>query len=121
MTVDDHQALHGLATPDDAVRAAQALDVDEIVLKRGALPTLLRGDATTAWQEVATERVERVVDTTAAGDSFAAGYLSRRLLGADAAESARFANRLAARVIQHQGALIPLDVMADLCAGAENR
>ena len=121
VTVDDHQALHGLATPDDAVRAAQALDVDEIVLKRGALPTLLRGDATTAWQEVATERVERVVDTTAAGDSFAAGYLSRRLLGADAAESARFANRLAARVIQHQGALIPLDVMADLCAGAENR
>ena len=121
VTVDDHQALHGLATPDEAVRAAQALNVDEIVLKRGALPTLLRGDANAAWQEVATERIERIVDTTAAGDSFAAGYLSRRLLGADAVESARFANRLAARVIQYQGALIPREVMADLSAGTENR
>ncbi len=121
VTVDDHQALHGLATSDEAVRAAQALEVDEIVLKRGALPTLLRGGADAAWQEVETERVERVVDTTAAGDSFAAGYLGRRLLGADAVESARFANRLAARVIQHQGALIPREAMADLCAGAENR
>ena len=121
VTVDDHQALHALATPDEAVRAAQALDVDEIVLKRGALPALVRGTADAAWQQVATERVERVVDTTAAGDSFAAGYLSRRLLGADAVESARFANRLAARVIQHQGALIPRDVMTDLCASVENR
>ncbi len=121
VTVDDHQALQGLATPDEAVRAAQALEVDEIVLKRGALPTLLRGDADSAWQEVATEHVERVVDTTAAGDSFAAGYLSRRLLGADAAESARFANRLAARVIRNQGALIPREVMADLSGSVENR
>jgi 2-dehydro-3-deoxygluconokinase len=121
VTADDHQALYGLATLDEAVRAAQALDVDEIVLKRGALPTLLRGDANAVWQEIATERVERVVDTTAAGDSFAAGYLSRRLLGADTVESARFANRLAARVIQHQGALIPREVMADLSADAENR
>ena len=121
VTVDDHQALYGLSTPEDAVRAAQALEVDEIVLKRGALPTLVRGGAHAAWQEVATERVERVVDTTAAGDSFAAGYLARRLSGADAAESARYANRLAARVIQHQGALIPREAMADLCAGAENR
>ena len=121
VTADDHQALYGLATPDEAVRAAQALDVDEIVLKRGALPTLLRGDANAVWQEIATERVEHVVDTTAAGDSFAAGYLSRRLLGTDADESARFANRLAARVIQYQGALIPREVMADLSAGTENR
>ena len=121
VTVDDHQALHGLATPDDAVRAAQALDVGELVLKRGALSTLLRGEAGAAWQNVETERVERVVDTTAAGDSFAAGYLSRRLLGANAIESARFANRLAARVIQHQGALIPREAMADLRATTENR
>lgn len=121
VTLDDHQALLGLATPEDALRAARALEVDELVVKRGAESTLLRERGATVWQEVAVEHVERVVDTTAAGDSFAAGYLGRRLLGATAADSARFAARLAARVIRHQGALIPRDAMWDLCAPTENR
>jgi 2-dehydro-3-deoxygluconokinase len=55
-----------------------------------------------------------VVDTTAAGDSFAAGYLCQRLRGAGPAEAAAFGNRLAARVIQHPGALIPREAMHDL-------
>ena len=66
------------------------------------------------WQNIATERVERVIDTTAAGDSFAAGYLSRRLIGVSAPLSAEFGNKVAARVIQHRGALIPLEAMQDL-------
>ncbi|MDG0853524.1 sugar kinase [Pelomonas puraquae] len=114
ITADDHQALHGLPSLEAAVSAAQALSVEEVAIKRGALPTLIGGDA--VWQEVATEPVARVVDTTAAGDSFAAGYLSQRLRGAAAAEAAAFGNRLAARVIQHPGALIPRDAMQDLLA-----
>lgn len=66
--------------------------------------------------QVATEAVPRVVDTTAAGDSFAAGYLGRRLLGATPVEAAAFGNRLAGRVIQYPGALIPVEAMADLMA-----
>lgn len=112
ITADDHQALHGLPSLDAAVSAAQALPVDEIALKRGALPTVIGGDG--HWQEVATEAVARVVDTTAAGDSFAAGYLCQRLCGAPPAQAAAFGNRLAARVIQHPGALIPRDAMHDL-------
>lgn len=54
------------------------------------------------------------MDTTAAGDSFAVGYLSRRLDGASAVDAAVFGNRLAARVIQHRGALIPVEAMWDL-------
>ncbi len=112
ITADDHQALHGLPDLASAVSAAQALPVPEIAIKRGALPAIVGGDG--HWQEVATEAVPRVVDTTAAGDSFAAGYLSRRLQGRGTAEAAAFGNRLAARVIQHPGALIPLDAMRDL-------
>lgn len=112
ITADDHQALHGLPSLAAAVSAAQALPVDEVAIKRGALPTVIGGDG--AWQEVATEVVARVVDTTAAGDSFAAGYLAQRLRGAAPAEAAAFGNRLAARVIQHPGALIPRDAMQDL-------
>ncbi len=112
ITADDHQTLHGLPDLASAVSAAQALPVPEIAIKRGALPAIVGGDG--HWQEVATEAVPRVVDTTAAGDSFAAGYLSRRLQGLGTAEAAAFGNRLAARVIQHPGALIPLDAMRDL-------
>ncbi len=116
ITADDHQLLFGLPTLDAAVQAAQALPATEIVIKRGAEATLVGegGNGNKTWAEAATEPVPRVVDTTAAGDSFAAGYLSRRLAGASAPEAARFGNRLAARVIQHRGALIPLAAMADL-------
>ncbi len=115
ITADDHQLLFGLPTLDAAVQAAQALPVQEIVIKRGAQSTLVgEGGNDKHWQEAATEPVPRIIDTTAAGDSFAAGYLAKRLAGAAAVEAARFGNRLAARVIQHRGALIALDAMADL-------
>ncbi|WP_310343206.1 sugar kinase [Pelomonas aquatica] len=112
ITADDHQALHGLADLDGAVAAAQALPVAEIAIKRGALPTRVGLDH--VWQDVPTEPVPRVVDTTAAGDSFGAGYLSQRLGGTAPAAAAAFGNRLAARVIQHPGALIPREAMQDL-------
>ncbi|HEX2010285.1 MAG TPA: sugar kinase [Roseateles sp.] len=114
VTADDHQALLGMDSPDAALAAAQALPTPELVIKRGAAPTLVRGAGEVAWKEAPAERVERVLDTTAAGDSFAAGYLHRRLGGASALEAARFGNRLAARVIQHRGAVIPRAAMADL-------
>lgn len=114
VTADDHQALLGLPDLDAAIAAAQALPVAEIAIKCGALPT--RVGLNGAWQAVPAQAVARVVDTTAAGDSFAAGYLARRLRGAAPAAAAEFGNRLAARVIQHPGALIPREAMQDLMA-----
>jgi len=114
ITADDHQLLMGLPTLEAGVGAAQALPTPELIIKRGAAPTLVRAAESTAWLEAATEPVPRVVDTTAAGDSFAAGYLSRRLAGADAVEAARYGNRVAGRVIQHRGALITREAMQDL-------
>ena len=55
-----------------------------------------------------------MVDSTAAGDSFNAGYLAARLLGADRPSAARLGNRLAARVVAHPGAIIPAHAMADV-------
>lgn len=48
--------------------------------------------------------VERVVDTTGAGDAFAAGFLSGVLEGAALPEAGRRGAELAARVITHPGA-----------------
>ena len=52
-----------------------------------------------------------VVDTTAAGDSFAAAYLAARLVGADPLEAARAGHRLAGVVVCHPGAIIPRAAM----------
>ncbi|MBP6899357.1 MAG: sugar kinase [Burkholderiaceae bacterium] len=120
ITLDDHQAWLGRSQADGrpvaadlALAHAAALPVPELVVKRGAEATLWR-QAGSDWHSVATEAVAQVVDTTAAGDSFAAGYLARRLAGDGPAEAAAFGNRLAARVIQHRGAVIPAEAMADL-------
>lgn len=119
VTADDHQAVMGLESLEEAVAHAQRLPPPEILIKRGAASTLLRQAGRSAWQQAATVPVPKVVDTTAAGDSFAAAYLSRRLLGADALPAAEFGNRLAARVIQHRGAVIAPELMRDLIeAGA---
>jgi 2-dehydro-3-deoxygluconokinase len=52
-----------------------------------------------------------VVDTTAAGDSFAAAYVASRLVGADPLEAARAGHRLAGIVVCHPGAIIPRAAM----------
>ena len=114
MTLDDHQAVFECDSLDDALIHAQGLTISEVVIKRGAEPTLVRQENTIEWLPVPTQAVKQVVDTTAAGDAFAAGYLSRRLLGSMAENAASFGNTLAARVIQHRGALIPLEAMQDL-------
>jgi 2-dehydro-3-deoxygluconokinase len=54
---------------------------------------------------------EPVVDTTAAGDSFAAAYVAARLVGADPIEAARAGHRLAGVVVCHPGAIIPRAAM----------
>ena len=97
----------------EEIRLSQTLSTPEVVVKRGAQPTLVR-TADRSLQDVPTVAVPQVVDTTAAGDSFAGAYLAARLAGADAAAAAAAGNRLAARVVQHRGAVIPATAMADL-------
>jgi 2-dehydro-3-deoxygluconokinase len=66
---------------------------------------------------VAADPVDAVVDTTAAGDSFAAGYLSARMSGATPAAAARHGHSIAGAVVRHRGAIIPRAAMPDVQAG----
>jgi 2-dehydro-3-deoxygluconokinase len=105
LTVEDEQALFGYADVDAIFAAYGQLGTPEVVLKRGADSCLIRCDG--KFYEIAAQRVERVVDTTAAGDSFSAAYLASRLLGGSPRESAEAGHLLASRVIQVPGALMP--------------
>ena len=51
------------------------------------------------------------MDTTAAGDSFSAGYLAVRLTGGDAESAAKRGHLTASTVIQYRGAIIPREAM----------
>lgn len=62
--------------------------------------------------EVRAEPMTRpVVDTTAAGDSFAAAYIAARLAGSDPVAAAQAGHRLAGVVISYPGAIIPAYAM----------
>ena len=115
VTLDDEQLLWG-RDAEAQLPHALALPCPEVVIKRGAASTLVRL-AGQVPVEVATQRVEQVVDTTAAGDSFAGAYLAARLTGATATEAAAAGNALAAVVVQHRGALIPTSAMPTSTAG----
>jgi 2-dehydro-3-deoxygluconokinase len=83
---------------------------DEVVLKLAEPASILRLDGV-LHQTTAEPLTEPVVDTTAAGDSFAAAYLAARLGGADPVEAARAGHQLAGVVVCHPGAIIPRAAM----------
>ena len=106
---DDEAALFGDRTPEASVARLRGLGVAEIALKRGAEPGLIWADGVA--HTVVPIRVERPRDTTGAGDSFNAAYLVSRLNGQNPAPAADAGNRLAARVVMHQGGVIPKGAM----------
>ena len=110
ITLDDEMALQGLEDESRALEHAFALPTPEVVIKRGAYPAIVRLAGQNPL-EVPACHVSKVVDTTAAGDSFAAGYLASRLTGNDAIAAAKTGACLAAVVIQHPGAIIPAEAM----------
>lgn len=111
-TLDDEQALWGDADEQATAARLRDLGAREVVMKLGSRGAFVAGDG--HEQVVAAESGVRVVDTTAAGDSFNAAYLAARRSGASPVDAARHGNRLAAVVIQHRGAIAPADATAEV-------
>ena len=102
---DDEAVLWGDPGPEATVARLQAFGIAEIVVKNGPNSALIA--AAGGSEFVPVPEVVVPVDTTAAGDSFNAGYLAARLDGKAPAEAAAAAHQLAAQVIRHRGALMP--------------
>jgi 2-dehydro-3-deoxygluconokinase len=102
-------ALCGAATPDEAAKAWLALGADEVVLKLGEAGALVARADETAKVPAATPA--RILDTTAAGDSFNAAYIAARLVeGRSMQAAAQRGAELAAEVIGWPGAIAPPEV-----------
>ena len=82
LTTVEELAVLGADSVEDGLARFAAWPEIELVIKDGAAPCVLRAEGEV--RRVPAIRVERVVDTTAAGDSFSAAYLLGRLLGAPA-------------------------------------
>ena len=103
----EDEAVHfGDADPAGTADRYSRAGAGVVVVKNGAEAVLLRtpqGDT-----QIAPPKIAKVVDTTAAGDSFNAGFLVGILSGEDAATATHRACALAAQVVQHPGALVPV-------------
>ncbi|MGX9416485.1 2-dehydro-3-deoxygluconokinase [Vibrio sp. WJH972] len=109
LTFDDEVMLYGDDNEQQAIERTQQLGVTEIVVKRGADACFVVVDG--EMHMVAANKISNVVDTTAAGDSFSAGYLAKRVTGGTPIESAQAGHLLAGTVIQYPGAIIPKEAM----------
>jgi sugar/nucleoside kinase (ribokinase family) len=92
--------LSGVPEPERAARALAAT-AREVVVKLGAAGAFWTDGARVVRRPSA---AATVLDTTGAGDGFAAGFLAAWLAGADAGEALESGNALAARVVARSGA-----------------
>lgn len=105
----DEAAAFGDATPEAVAARYRAAGAELVVVKNGDDTVAVRGADMSL--EIAPEPVAEVVDTTAAGDAFNAGFLAALLRGTDLSAACRAGCRLARQVIGQRGALVAVDEM----------
>jgi 2-dehydro-3-deoxygluconokinase len=110
-TYDDEQLLHDDADPAACAARYRDAGVAEVVIKLGTDGAVISGPE--GVEQVPVPATITPVDTTAAGDSFNAGFLASRARGRSAVACAEAGHKLAGTVIQHRGAIIPINAMPD--------
>ena len=102
--IEDEKALFGDRNDAETIARIKGAGVTAGALKRGRL-----GPAGFDGGRIASEPAKHIVDSTAAGDSFNAGFLAETLVGGTEKEALEAGHALANRVLQHRGAITPKD------------
>ena len=105
-SLDDEMDLLELKTEDEVSGWFSNTNVPQTVLKRGPSGPRLIGTVT---HDCKFPSIQNVTDSTAAGDSFNAGFLASYLMGHSVYDSARSGHNLAKVVVSHSGAICPKD------------
>lgn len=116
LTDEDEMTLWGDDEEAPILMRCAKAGVPEVLIKRGPKSVLVAlgapgGDGYPEQFEVGITPAKSVVDTTAAGDSFNAGYLAERIQGGDVTAAVRRGAKCAGIVIQHRGAIVPNTVV----------
>lgn len=108
LTLDDEFLLWGDNTIDGCKARYADCNLRELILKRGAHDAVIV--TKNSQQHIPVPKVDNVIDTTGAGDSFNAGYLAARLQDKSAEAAVQHGIRCASIIIQHRGAVIPKNI-----------
>ncbi len=106
---DEDGLNYGDASPQATIERYRAVGAGCVVVKNGPerLHAFSQQEGSVVFDPVP---VETVVDTTAAGDSFNAGFLSARLHGAAMADALAKGASVSAQVIKSRGALVSVSI-----------
>ena len=107
-SAEDLAWLLGAAEPMRQLDSLAEMGVSEVALTLGANGCAIADGARRT--RLPGLSVERVVDTSGAGDSFNGAYLAGRLQGCSPNQAAESALRVASRVVTHAGAIVPASV-----------
>ncbi|APC89674.1 TPA: sugar kinase [Vibrio parahaemolyticus] len=109
LTSDDEQALWGDKSLETTIQRLNQQSKAVVVIKQGADGCSVGSLAN--WNNSVTHHpanpVEKVIDTTSAGDSFNAGFIWGIGEGLELGTSCQIGNLLASKVIQYKGAIVP--------------
>ena len=100
----DEKNIFDYQSKEDCIKQLLQWGVTDIAMSCAQEPVILATQQ--SQQEIPITPITDIIDTTAAGDSFNAGYMMARILDEKPAKAVQYGINLASKVIQHHGALI---------------
>lgn len=95
------ETVTGLKEPHEAAKLLHSWGVTEVIITLGSEGSLVYVDDT--FYEIPAYAPHEVVDATGCGDTYSAGYLYKRLQGANPTEAGKFAAAMCTIKLEHNG------------------